>query len=130
LSPDGKWAVSVFTGNPQHISLFPIGAGQSQQISVPALEHLENGSAHFLPDGKRVVVNGNVAGHPSRTFLVDFVGGSPEPVTPEGVHGTLVSPDGKYVVARNQDHSFSLFPIAGGQPVPIPIPAADEAAQW
>ncbi len=28
MSPDGKWAISISTGQPQQLTLLPIGAGQ------------------------------------------------------------------------------------------------------
>jgi len=37
LSPDGKWAVAVFTGAPQHLVLMPTSAGQSRDLPVPGL---------------------------------------------------------------------------------------------
>jgi len=133
LSPDGQLAISVFTGTPQHISLLPVGPGQPRQIFLPQLEHLENGAAHFLPDGKRIVVNGNFPGRPGRSFLVDLAGGNPEPVTPEGVRASLPSPDGKYLVGVTPDHALTLFPVDGGVPIAIPLtikkPSYD-VAQW
>jgi Tol biopolymer transport system component len=133
LSPDGKWALSVFTGASQHISLYPIGPGQARQIFLPELEHLENGAAHFLPDGKRIVVNGNQPGRPGRSFLVDLAGGKPEPVTPEGVRAALPSPDGKYLVGSTAGGGLSLFPVDGGPAIAIPGGVANpgyDVAQW
>jgi len=133
LSPDGKWALSIFTGAPQHITLFPIGPGQPQQISLPELEHLDNGGAHFLPDGKRIVVNGNLPGRPGRSFLVDLGGGKPEPITPEGVRALLPSPNGKYLAGTVPNHGLTLFPVDGGSPVPIAVPPATpgfDVAEW
>jgi eukaryotic-like serine/threonine-protein kinase len=119
LSPDGKWALAIYPSSPQHISLYPIGPGQAREIFVPELEHLENGGAHFLPDGKRIVVNGNLPGRPVRTFLLDFSGGKPQPITPEGVLASIPSPDGKYVVGT-ENGRLALFPVNGGQAIPIP----------
>jgi len=131
LSRDGKWAISVSQGTPAHITLFPVGPGPTRQIPLPELEHLQTG-AHFLPDGKRLVVNGNEAGRPGRTYLVDVSGGKPEALTPEGVYATLPSPDGKYVAGVNTaDHKQMLFPVDGG---PVrPVPGMDDSyilAQW
>ena len=133
LSPDGQWAVSVFTGAPQHISLFPVGPGEARQISLPGLEHLESGQARFLPDGKHIVVNGNLPGRPGRTFLVALADGKFLPVTPEGVRAMLPSPDGKYLVGATPDGKLALFPVDGGAPVTIPNSKATPAydvARW
>jgi Tol biopolymer transport system component len=83
LSPDGKWAISILPGTPGRIRLLPIGAGQPRMIAVAGLEHITNGSAHFLADGKRITVNGNETGRGERCYLVDLDGGKPQPITPE-----------------------------------------------
>ncbi len=130
LSPDGQWAVSVYTGAPQHISLFPIGPGEARQIFLPELEHIENGEAHFLPDGKRIIVRGNLPGRPSRDFIVDL--SEPKPRTrpiPNAEFVYCPSPDGKYVVGT-LGQSLALFPVNGGSPVPLDLPASDYVLQW
>jgi len=130
LSPDGHWAIRFPRTGPAQITLVPVGPGQSRRIDLPGLERLQNGT-HFLPDGKRIVVNGNEPGRRGRTFVVDVSGGKPQPVTPEGVYATLPSPDGKYVAGENADHKLALFPLEGGPP--HPIPATDpgyDVAQW
>jgi serine/threonine protein kinase len=131
LSPDGKWALAIYTGTPQRLRLLPIGAGQPREISLPGVEHLQNGSAHFLPDGRHVVFIGSEPGRPARTFMVDLVGGKPTPVTPEGVFATLASPDGKYLVGVGANETQTLFPIQGGDPRPIPkLRSNYSVARW
>jgi serine/threonine protein kinase/Tol biopolymer transport system component len=119
LSPDGKWAISILTGSPGRVTLVPIGPGQPRTIAVPGLEHIHNGSAHFLADGKRITVNASEHGHGVRCYLVDLEGGKPVPVTPEGITGGLVSSDGQYILA-NDGSAVAVYPIAGGAPHPIP----------
>src|SRR5207249_8004101 len=85
LSPDGKWAVAIPRGAPSHLTLLSIGAGQSREVPLPGIGHLQSG-AHFLPDGRRIVFNASEPGRPSRSFVVDESGGKPQPVTPEGVY--------------------------------------------
>jgi len=119
LSPDGKWAISVATTSPPHLTLLPVGPGQARQISLPGLEHAQGG-AHFLPDGTRIAINGNEAGHLPRTYLVDLVGSKPQPITPEGVYATIPSPDGKYLAGGKSGQGLTLFPLAGGSPRSIP----------
>jgi serine/threonine protein kinase/Tol biopolymer transport system component len=130
LSPDGKWAVSVFTGAPQHLALFPVGPGEVRQIFVPELAHLENEGAHFLPDGKRILVDGNQPGRPVRTFLLNLSGGKPEPITEEGSRAWLPSPDGKYLIEAKADRVPRLLPVAGGVTIPIPVPGQYDVVQW
>ncbi|HXM23961.1 MAG TPA: protein kinase [Terriglobales bacterium] len=130
LSPDGNWAVSVSQTGPLHLTLLPVGPGQPRQIPLPGLERLQNG-AHFLPDGKRIAVNGNEPARPGRTYIVDVSGGKPEPVTPEGTYATLPSPDGKFLAGETADSKLALFPLDGGPTRPIPgVGSGYVLAQW
>jgi eukaryotic-like serine/threonine-protein kinase len=119
LSPDGKWAISFLQSGPPRLKLLSVGPGQSREIALPELERLQNGS-HFLPDGKRIVINGNEPGHPGRTYVVDVTGGKPQPITPEGIYATLPSPDGKFLAGETADRKLDLFPLDGGPVRPIP----------
>ena len=118
LSPDGKWAISILSGTPGRITLFPVGPGQPRTIPAPGLEKIHNGSAHFLADGKRITINANEPGHGVRCYLLSLDGGKPVPVTPEGVTGGVVSSDGQYILANNG--SEAIYPTAGGEPRSIP----------
>jgi serine/threonine protein kinase/Tol biopolymer transport system component len=119
LSPDGKWALSVLTGNPGQVTLVPVGPGQPRTIATPGLEHIVNGNVHFLGDGKRITLNANERGHADRMYLVDFEGGKPIPITPEGVTNGLISPDGQFIV-RTDAAGVGVYPTAGGAPRLIP----------
>ena len=119
LSPDGKWAISILTGSPGKVSLLPLGTGQPRIIATPGLERIHNGNAHFLADGKRITLNANEPGHGVRCYLIDLNGGKPVAITPEGVTGGLVSPDGEFVLANNGS-IVAVYPVAGGPPRPIP----------
>jgi eukaryotic-like serine/threonine-protein kinase len=118
LSPDGKWAVAVFTGNPQHLVLMPTAAGEPRELFVPSLK-LQNGAAHFLPDGKHIVFDGNEAGHSGRTYLMNIDDGKLRPVTSEGFYATMPSPDGKYLAGGGHDGRLALYPVAGGDAIPL-----------
>jgi serine/threonine protein kinase/Tol biopolymer transport system component len=119
LSPDGKWAIAIITGTPGSITLYPVGPGQPRTIPVSGLERIHNGSSHFLADGKRITINGNEPGHLVRCYFVNVDGGKLTAVTPEGVTGGLVSPDGQYIIANNGPVA-AVYPVSGGPPRPIP----------
>jgi len=130
LSPDGHWAISVTGSGRAHLTLLPVGTGQSRQIFLPSLERLQSG-AHFLPDGKSIAVNGNEPGRPGRTYTVDLADGTTKPVTPEGIYATLPSPDGKFLAGATADYKLELFPLDGGPARPIPnVEAGYVLAQW
>jgi eukaryotic-like serine/threonine-protein kinase len=119
LSPDGKWAISIFPGSPGVVKLVPIGPGQSRTIAVPGLD-IQNGPARFLADGKRITLNASEPGHAVRTYLVDLEGGKPIPITPEGIAGGLVSPDGQYIFRVNDGNGVAVYATAGGPPRTVP----------
>jgi serine/threonine protein kinase/WD40 repeat protein len=124
LSPDGKWAISIFPGSqgsPGYLKLVPIGPGQPRTIAVPGLD-IQNGPAHFLADGKRITLNATESGRGVRTYLVDLDGGKPIPITPEGITGGLISPDGQFIFRKISDDGagVALYPTAAGSPHTIP----------
>ena len=84
----------ILPGSPGRVTLVPLGPGQPRTIPITGLEHIDNGVAHFLGDGNRITFNGNEPGHRIRTYLVNLAGGKPVPITPEGITGGLISPDG------------------------------------
>lgn len=131
LSPDGKWALDVATTDPPRVSLLPIGPGVSRDVLLPGLEHVQNGSARFMPDGQHIVVNGNESGHPVRGYLMDLNDGKPRPVTPEGVAIFRVSPDGRNAAAHGPNASLVLCSMETGAMSRIPgIEPGDTSAQW
>ncbi|HZQ67628.1 MAG TPA: protein kinase [Terriglobales bacterium] len=131
LSPDGKWAVAVPLNHPPRLTILPVGPGQSREVLLPALEHIDNGSAHFMPDGKHVIVNGHEPNHPGRTYLADL-SGKVTPITPPGVYASLPSFDGKYVVGKaGSDRRITLFGLDGSAPRPVPnLDPGYDVAQW
>ena len=135
LSPDGKWALAFSPENPHQLSLFPVGAGEARQILLPELEHISSDYAFFLPDGKRVLIVGNLPGRPDRVFLVDLSENNPKPrpIAAETEFLGLPSPDGKYFVGRHHGQ-LMLVPVDGSSSRPIaqhpPEPGRYSAVQW
>ncbi|MFY9552977.1 MAG: protein kinase [Thermoanaerobaculia bacterium] len=132
LSPDGKWVLS----RAEATLLLPTGAGQSRTIAASGIDF--DGGATFSSDGKRLLLSGTTKGGASRLFVMDAEGGEPRPVTPDGVHllrgAHMVSPDGKFVVAqKDEDRTWSLYPIEGGPSPGKPIPGisvTEQPTRW
>jgi len=127
ISPDGKWVV---TKPPKEgpLSLVPTGAGESRQLTHDAVSY---GASRFLPDGKRLLAVGIEAGHGGRDYLIDLSSGDSKPITPEGMAGVQVSPDGRSVVVRGPDGKRGIWPLDGGGFHPIPgIEANDTVIGW
>ena len=102
-----------YGSNPRKVTLVPTGPGQPRTIATPGLD-IQNGNIHFLEDGKHITLNANEPGHRERTYLVDFEGGKPVPITPEGITSGLVSPDGQYIVRATTLRARGLSSTAGG----------------
>ena len=134
LSPDGRWALSVFRPFGQtQLMLLPTGAGQSRQLPADGIRYAREGA--WLPDGKRVLVAGAQEGHGPRLYVRDIEGGPARPVTAEGIrinfNGNAVSPDGKLVTAVDAEEHAMLYPVGGGEQRPIPgIEAGELPIQW
>jgi hypothetical protein len=131
LSPDGKWAISVSTGDPERLTLLPIGAGESRPVDISGLEHIHNGGARFLEDGKRLIVNGKEQGHSNRCYLVDSAGGKPKAITPEGILCGPSSPDSQFVIGLQSDSAVAIYPVEGGPTRLLPgLPEGFHPVQW
>ena len=72
--------------------------------------------AAWSPDGARIFFTGAEPGHRARTWVQDIDGGLPQPVTTEGMAGTLLSPNGKVIAAVDRYQQYYLWPIDGGEP--------------
>jgi Tol biopolymer transport system component len=92
------------------LSLVPTGAGEARQLTHDSVSY-EN--VRYLPDGKHVVATGVAAGHGVRDYLIDVASGESKPITPEGVVGPNVSPDGRSVAVQDQDGKWGVWPLDG-----------------
>jgi hypothetical protein len=131
LSPDGRWALDVSVAAKSKVTLLPIGPGGARDIPTKGLEQVQNGSAHFLPDGEHIILNGNEPGRGVRGYRLDLVGGKPVPVTPEGMKAQMPSPDGRWILAQAPDAALVLCSLVTGETHAIPdIDQQDNVAEW
>jgi eukaryotic-like serine/threonine-protein kinase len=131
ISPDGKWAISISTGNPEQVALLPVGTGQPKSLDISALEHVQNGWARFLPSGEAIILNGNEPGHAARCYLLNLAGGKPKALTPEDVRCGPSSPDGRFLVGVGANSSVGLYPMGGGAARSVPgIERGFRPVQW
>ena len=112
LSPDGQWVLAE-SGSPRKIVLLPTGVGEARQLTDPKIDSF---TPVWMPDGKSILYSHAEPGRGTRTYLMSLLGGAPRPITPEGVTGTLVSPDGKYVLGVDNQRQRWLCPVGGGEP--------------
>jgi len=127
LSADGKWVLAVVQTLPPKLLIYPTGPGDTRQLERGNIEHYA--TAAWFPDGKSVLISGNEPGKGVR-FYVQEIRGGPRPVTPEGARDGLLSADGNLILARRPEGYF-IYPIAGGEPRPVPgLTPDDILALW
>ena len=121
LSPDGKSVVAInqvagelgFLTN--GLVLLPIGPGDTRHIPLPGFR-LD--FVAWLPNGRGVLFTGNESGHGERVYSLDFDGGRPKAITPDGIlpFYLLASPGSRFVAVVNLQNQVLLYPLAGGDP--------------
>jgi eukaryotic-like serine/threonine-protein kinase len=133
LSADGKWVLAVLQSHPPQLVIYPTGAGETQQLKRGEIENYVSGQ--WFEDGKRVLISGNEPGKSTRFYVQDVgergASGLARPVTPEGTRDGRLSADGTLVLARGAEGKYFIYPIAGGEPRPVPgLADTDALAQW
>jgi Tol biopolymer transport system component len=129
LSADGKWALAVVQSHPPQLVIYPTGAGETQQLKRGEIENYV--TAQWFRDGKSVLIGGNEPGKNTRYYVQQIGGSAARPVTPEGTRDGWLSSDGRLVLARGPEGKYFVYPIAGGEPQPVPgLTETDVLAQW
>ena len=111
------------------LTLYPTGAGEPRPLENGNIQTYD--SAAFFPDGKRVLACGSESGQAARCYVQELAGGPPHPATQPGTTRGLVSPAGNSILVREADGKFSIYPVAGGPPKPVPgTDPDDEMIRW
>jgi Tol biopolymer transport system component len=117
LSPDGKWVATTTIGQRDRIVFLPRGPGEARTLTVAGFDI---NLVTWFPDGKQLFLVGSEKGHLRRLYLMDESGGTPKPLSPEGIQfGAAVSQDGRFVAAIVND-IMMIFPVDGSEPRPVP----------
>lgn len=130
LSPDGRWALAVQNTSTPQLVLLPTGPGEPRLLARGAIaEYLD--WAAWSPDGRTIFFAGQDSGGGKHTFAQDPESGEPRAVTPDGMVGTVLSPDGRTVVAFDRYGEYYLCPLGGGEPRPLEgYSDGDVVLQW
>src|SRR5579872_88343 len=124
LSPDGTRVLADegTSAGAGRLALIPTGVGETQTLNF-RIEQF--GSQGFMPDGRGIYFAGD-DGHGWRMYMVDQPGSTPRSITPlitvkaSHFESHLVSPDSKFIFARDANGRGELYPISGGEPRGIP----------
>src|SRR4030095_2989566 len=93
----------------------PTGLGRPKPLPRGDIAEFFHWAA-WSPGGERIFFTAAESGHRPRTWAQDLDGGLPQPVTPEGMAGTLLAADGKLVAGVDRYQQYYLYPVDGGEP--------------
>ena len=129
LSPDGRLALGVAgSGAARRLVLYPIGVGEPRTLPP---NDLRIDLISWLPDGRGFVLSGAEPDRGSRLWTQGIDDAKPKAFSPEGYRMNARSPDGRLVAAVGPDRRLYLYPIAGGEPTPIPgVVPGDVVGGW
>jgi Tol biopolymer transport system component len=128
FSPDGRWVAATIDYT--QLVLLPTGAGTARRVEAGGIQQYGH-PVLWLPDGKRLLFPGHLAGHKMQCFLQSVDGGKPVAATPEGFTWCRPSADGRWIAARDvAGNPSQLFPVDGGAPRPIPGLLPGETFSW
>jgi DNA-binding winged helix-turn-helix (wHTH) protein len=130
LSPDGSWVATIPVANPDHVDLLPVGAGEPRRFRAPGIARFE--WADFTPDGSRLLFVGQEPDRSMRVWVGGLDGAAPRPLTPERLvlGRNTVSPDGRWLVAGCPPLTSCLYPLDGGERVPLPTIGRSAPLFW
>jgi hypothetical protein len=107
LSPDGKLVLA--NARPDlRIFLIPTGPGQERLIETPGVR--PGGRMGFFPDSRRIWFMAEDPVHGRRPWVRDLAGGKTRVVTPRQVAMPVLSGDGRFFCARENDGVWYLYP--------------------
>lgn len=114
ISNDGKWVLATTSAEGQSLVLLPTGAGEPRPLITG---DVKNPMGRFLPDGKHILLIQDDL----RVYVQSLDGDTPRPVTPPGTTSFgIFTADGRYVLGQDAAQKWSLYPVEGGQPIPLP----------
>ncbi len=130
FSPDGR-LIGVIPPGSDSLHLLPVGVGTPKTVPLRGLESCVWWD--WTPDAKRLVIWAHSGDSGNRHFALTIDGDEPpQPVSPSGCGWWFgISPDSTSIVAAMPDRAPVIYPIAGGDPIPIPgAERGDLPIQW
>jgi serine/threonine protein kinase/WD40 repeat protein len=118
LSPNGKLVLSHLGSK---LVVLPTGSGEARELKI---EGAFDRGAVWLPDSRHVILAGALKDKGYALHLLDTLDESEKAISPENIFGEAyrpfaLSPDGRTVAGMTKDETIALYPIDGGNPVPV-----------
>jgi eukaryotic-like serine/threonine-protein kinase len=128
ISPDGKWALVMFSGDPAaRLQIVPVGPGQAR---VFHWDGIQPQWAQWFPDGHRILMLASQSGQAEAVFLTDMDGSAPKQLTLGSASWGAVAPDGQSFIV-DQNRSFFVRSMSDGTSKPIPgVQAGEFPVGW
>ncbi|HTI37760.1 MAG TPA: protein kinase [Vicinamibacterales bacterium] len=133
-SPDGRW-VGAQSPSTSEIYLYPTGAGQPRHIDRQPIRDLTGdppypAAPQWMPDGKQLLMCGAESGKQARCYVLPIAGGTPQPVTPEGIRAAWPAPDGRTLLVHGTA-GYEVLTIGSAAHSPARgFEAADAVIGW
>jgi eukaryotic-like serine/threonine-protein kinase len=129
LSPDGSYVLATLSTPPQLIVL-PTGVGETKRLESFNIEQFGLGAA-WLPDGENILFIGREKNKGMRCYVQSVKGGPPRAITPEGVTGTAISPDGQFLVGEDDKENKMIYAVDGASSRPaVGLLSDDHVIRW
>ena len=127
--PDGKSVVTMLPRENDRLTIMPLGAGMPRTVAGP------KGFAYqwvgVFPDGRNLLVSGNMPGEGIRLYTQSSEGGPLTPLKPEvALELPAISPDGTKIAGITRAHKIAVVPVAAGAPVDLPVEAPAFPVKW
>lgn len=129
LSPDTRSALILGSDeapaeSSTPLQIVPTGAGETK--GLPSGELATFANARWLPDGRALVVKAFDQAGRARLYRWELPEGPPAPITPEGVRGWQVSPDGSSVAVSGLVPAIQIHRLTGGPVVEVARTSGNE----
>src|SRR5262249_42388610 len=126
--PDGKSVITMLPRDNTHLSIVPIGAGQTRTISGNGFAYQW---ARPFPDGRKILVAGSLPGRSVRLYTQSIDGGPLTLLTPEVfLDYPKISPDGTRIAGATRNRKLAVIPATGGTPEFLPIDTMHIVVKW
>jgi DNA-binding winged helix-turn-helix (wHTH) protein len=128
--PDSKFVVTMLPRENNHLNVVPVGAGQPRTIDS-GIKGFVYQEVTIFPDGRKLLVNGNLPGQGLRLYTQPVDGGPLTPLNPQlALEFPKISPDGTRIAGLNRNRKIVVIPAAGGTPQVLPLDAMSMPVKW